>query len=397
MRLVFQVAREDRYLLAFLVDLRTQAVVFVLRHHRPHFGDDGFGSGEPLGELRVDRFADPDIQGCHRVLCLFLVGMLEDGPTNEAEIGGFIVGPLQQLALLGIVPPGLRQRVEHGRVADAQPQVPQQDAHHVFGGHVVNMIEQVGQTRALLFDCAFAGRLCDGSQANKHLVDTQRRGNTSCFAAHLPGHQSQIPERRIERLNVLWRGVIRQSERLRHAFLCHPHLQRHEEWRDPALDQVADLLDLPWAFDRTKQLREQLDQRQAGAGSFQFLKGVRKASKFHGMSSFFLNELSKRFVRPARSAYFCFHSGSLTWASAVSVSTCCHPTCRNIISWKGKETHQHGERRRDLLPRTHERSERMGDRCPKRQPACWLVSRLECSLETLAFFESFGKTVGDKI
>ncbi len=52
-------------------------------------------------------------------------------------------------------------------------------------------------------------------------------------------------------------------------------------------------------------------------------------------------------------------------ASAVSISTCCHPICHTIISWKGKETHQHGERRHDLLPRTHERSERMGDRCQR--------------------------------
>ena len=107
------------------MDLRAQAVVFVLGHDHPHFGEDGLGSREPLGQLRMDRFAGLDVQGCHRALGLFLVGMLEDGPANEAEIGGFIVGSLQQLALLHIVPPGLRQRIKHRRVADAQPQVAQ--------------------------------------------------------------------------------------------------------------------------------------------------------------------------------------------------------------------------------------------------------------------------------
>jgi len=93
-RLVFQVAREDGDLLAVFVDLRPQAVVLVLRHHGPHLGDNGLGAGQPFRKLRVDRFADLDIQGCHRALCLFLPRMFPERSANEAEIGGFIVSSL---------------------------------------------------------------------------------------------------------------------------------------------------------------------------------------------------------------------------------------------------------------------------------------------------------------
>src|SRR6266516_5811836 len=130
-------------------------------HDRPHLGDDGLGAGEPLGELRVDRLADLDVQGCHRALGLSLVGLLVDGPGDEAQIGGLVVGSLEQLALCDVVPPGLRQGIEHGRVADAQPQIAQQDAYHVFGGHAVNVCEQLSQSCTLVFDCSFARGLRD--------------------------------------------------------------------------------------------------------------------------------------------------------------------------------------------------------------------------------------------
>src|SRR5947209_2160827 len=70
-------------------------------------------------------------------------GCSKTRPGDEPQVRGLVVGPLQQLALLGVVPPGLRQCIEHGGVSDAQPQVPQQDAHHVFGRHAVYAREQV--------------------------------------------------------------------------------------------------------------------------------------------------------------------------------------------------------------------------------------------------------------
>jgi len=90
---------------------------------------------------------------------------------------------------------------------------------------------------------------------------------------------------------MLWRGMIGHRNGPRHAFLRHPHLQRLKEWGDPPLDQVADLFDFLWTFDRAKQLREQLDQCQTGAGPFQFLKGVRKTGKFQEILFFLRAEL----------------------------------------------------------------------------------------------------------
>ena len=118
---------------------------------------------------------------------LFPVGMLEDGPANEPQVRGFIVGSLEQLALLHIVPSGLRQRIEHRCIADAQPQVAQQITHHIFGRHAVYLCEQVGEPRTLLFDRSLARRLRDGFQAKKHVVDTEDRGDTPFLALHLPG------------------------------------------------------------------------------------------------------------------------------------------------------------------------------------------------------------------
>ena len=122
--------------------------------------------------MRVNRLADLDGEGCNRVLRLFFGRMFPEGPGDQTQIRGFVVGPLQQLALLGIVPPGLCQRVEYGRVADAESQVPQQDAHHIFGRYVVYACEQAGKSRTLLFDRSFPRRQRDGSQLLKHFVDT---------------------------------------------------------------------------------------------------------------------------------------------------------------------------------------------------------------------------------
>src|SRR5262245_57434106 len=55
---------------------------------------------------------------------------------------------------------------------------------------------------------------------------------------------------------MLRRRVKGQSERPRHAFLRHAHLQRHIKRRNPSLHQVAHLLDLLWPLHRTKELRE---------------------------------------------------------------------------------------------------------------------------------------------
>jgi hypothetical protein len=76
------------------VDLRAQAVVFVLRHDRPHLRHDGLGGGEPFGELRVDRFADLDVQSRHRTLGLFRLRMFPERPRDEPQVRGLVVGPL---------------------------------------------------------------------------------------------------------------------------------------------------------------------------------------------------------------------------------------------------------------------------------------------------------------
>src|SRR6266566_2278422 len=175
-------------------------------------------------------------------------------PGDEPQIRGLIVGPLQQLALFGIVPPGLRQGVKDRRVPDAQPQVAQQDAHHIFGRYAVGAREQAGKSGNLLFDRSFAGRLRDGSQLLKHVLDTQHMGVNPCFVIDLPCDQSQIPERRIQRCNMLWGGVRSHGNGPGHGFLRHPHLQRYEERRYPPLDQVADMFDFIWTFYRAKQL-----------------------------------------------------------------------------------------------------------------------------------------------
>ena len=110
------------------MDLCAQAIVFVLRHYCPHFSNDGLGAGEPLGQLRVDRLAHLDIDGCYHPLCLFLLRVFPEGAGDESQVGDLVIGPLEQFALLGIVPSDLRQRIEYGRIADAHPQFAQQDA-----------------------------------------------------------------------------------------------------------------------------------------------------------------------------------------------------------------------------------------------------------------------------
>jgi hypothetical protein len=200
---------------------------------------------------------------------------------DEPQVGRLIIGSLQQCAFLGIVPPDPRQRLKHGGVADAHPQLPQQDTYHILGRYAVNLGEHVGKSGTFLFSSAFPGRLRDGSQPLKHLLDTQNSGGVLCPTLHVLCDQPQITQRRVQCRNLLRCAVRGKRDELHHAFVSHPHRQWLIERRHSALHQVADLLDFLRSFDGAKQPGDQFDQRQTGTGSFQFLKGTCKVGKFH--------------------------------------------------------------------------------------------------------------------
>jgi hypothetical protein len=115
--------------------------------------------------------------------------------------------------------------------------------------------KQVGQPGNLLFDRSFAGRLRDGLQPLKYIVDALSIGHRSCFLPDLLCHQSHVSKGVIACQYVFWGSVRCDGNRPGHGFLRHPHLQRLKERRHPALDQITDFFDFLWTFDRAKQLR----------------------------------------------------------------------------------------------------------------------------------------------
>ena len=78
---VLEVARENTHLGAVLVDLHPHAVVLRLDRDGTELLDDGFGTRQPLGQLRSQGPSDGDLQGRDALLA---VG--PERPGDEAQV-----------------------------------------------------------------------------------------------------------------------------------------------------------------------------------------------------------------------------------------------------------------------------------------------------------------------
>src|SRR5260370_17754031 len=155
---------EDVYVLVVFVDLDAQAVVLGLHADEPQLLDHRLRVGKALRKLRSERVTGPDLQRVEALLSL-----LPECVGDQAEVGGPVVGGLEDGSERAVALFGEGQSIEHGRIADAQPHLAQGDSDQVFGRSRIEVAKQTGEAIELLELAARAAGGGDRGQAPVHL------------------------------------------------------------------------------------------------------------------------------------------------------------------------------------------------------------------------------------
>ena len=127
-RVVLEVAREDTHRRAVFVDLHADAVVLRLDGHQSQPLDHGLWVGQALGKLTPDRPSDGDLERVDLALPIGPEGLRDQAEVRHPVVRCFKHWPKRLIALLR-----KRQGIEHGGIADAEPQPTERHAHQVFG------------------------------------------------------------------------------------------------------------------------------------------------------------------------------------------------------------------------------------------------------------------------
>jgi hypothetical protein len=123
------------------VRLHPDAVVLVLgRAPAAQLGQDLGGVGQPLGQHGPHRVARLDVQLLHRGQ-----PAADQRGRDQADVAADVVAALEHLALGSPARVDLGQRVQDGGRADAEPQVPGDQAEQVPGFQRRGLAEQPGQ------------------------------------------------------------------------------------------------------------------------------------------------------------------------------------------------------------------------------------------------------------
>ena len=215
------------------MNLDAKAVVLRLHADHPELLDHGLGIGKALRELGAERMTRPDLQRLEPGLA----GVPERA-RDQAEVGGAVVGTLQDGPQCAVSFPGERQSVEHCRVANAQPHLAQRDANQMLGRHGIEVIEKAdeGVELPLLAAPTAGGR--DLGQAAVH-VDHIRSVTGAARSEALYGG-AEVADLLVELDHFDLRNLVRGSDRIDEKPLPEADLDRLEEGREPALDKVCD-------------------------------------------------------------------------------------------------------------------------------------------------------------
>ena len=167
-----------------------------------------------------------------------LLARLPERPRDEAKVGRAVVRPLEHGAQRAVALLRERERVEHGRVADAQAHLAERDPHQVLGRGGVEVGKQGGEIGELLLLAARAARAGDASQPTVH-VDNGRRLVFGRPGQAL-GRDAEVARLPVELDHLFFGHAVGGGDRGHEQPLAEADLDRLEEWRQAALGQVGD-------------------------------------------------------------------------------------------------------------------------------------------------------------
>ena len=245
-------------------------VVLVLRRAPPaQLGQDLAGVGQPLGQHGPHRVARPDVQLLHRGQ-----SAADQRGGDQSYVAADVVGALQHLPLGPPARVDLGQRVQDGGRADAQPQVPGDQAEQVPGLQRGGPAEQPGQQLQLAPLRALPLRRGDLAQGVHHGGDLQAgRPIGRRLVQQLLGRLAQIAGLPYAQRDQGGLGTGGGAERPDRQLLGQSQVDPGELRRDLPLAQVADGRQQLGRSLR-HQLRHPLDQHEPAAGLLQVTVGL---------------------------------------------------------------------------------------------------------------------------